>query len=513
MYDSHIDELEDLVAAIADGGASEERVAALQQLLLDDPQLQDHYASLVGLHMLLHSQLKVSADDEQVLPMVGESAARQTDSKRPGASLSQHIDRNVTSFHPSRYRWATVATLAACLTVAFWLGRVSQQGEHHTVNPPSQLIAKGPRVRQKGHELLVDNTESLQIVGNLTRDAGLTSLLLPRCSCAAPNELTLCSGNAWYERPARKTERGYLLELGPGEHMDVYFDTDAMGRNTVAIVELSNSGLVIGNAMQFNNLPSGISKAQLSRAGSVGEFSEHNNTPVAKYFLFTGSHMLYDGAAGEVWRQSDFRVQLDKEDLLVLGWDDSGYSGYIRSGKHDSPADSDFNDIRAMIRLERSDDQFDEPTEPLVYHPAPEEPADHVAEAPDGHIIEVGPGEKLVLAAYSDAVWQNSVRIIELSTKRILWSHDGEPPREGIRQTRNRGVFLISNNGSSVEQYLIEGRHHRGSGPDTDEWIANDHQVLTSDGKSMVIGFNDSKAVRPVEDWDDLRIFARWFRD
>lgn len=495
-------ELERVFAASADSGPTAEQVAELERLLRDDPELQEHYAKLVGVHVLLDSEIRLSERTPQLLPGGAEPATCESVATHIGADLQR---RSTAWLTPS-----VLATLAAALVAAFWLGRATTDAPPIAARPPRATPADSP-LREEG--LVISNDESLARLGYLTRDAGITSVLLPRCSGSADQKISLCSGAAWYDRPARKRERGYLVSLRPGERMDVYFDTDAMGRNALAVAELDAAGRLTGRTLQFNNLPSGVNKVRQSRAGMVGEFSEWNDSPYSRHYLFTGSHMLYEGIDEEIWRQSDFEVSLDHDGLMVLGWDDSGYSGMLREGEHDSPPDRDYNDIRAMIQFSSADSSGRPIEEAVAYFPIPE-PGDRRAD-PDarGYIIDVRPGERVLMAASSDATWQNSLQIIEADTGRVVWSHDGSTPAAGERQERNRGTYVITNHTDRARRYLIHGRHRRPSRGADAAWIDTDFEVLASDDHSAVIGFNDTSGSLPADDWDDLRVVARWFND
>src|SRR5690606_7051205 len=85
--------------------------------------------------------------------------------------------------------------------------------------------------------------------------------------------------------------------------------------------------------------------------GPLGNWSQRNDTPQTKYFLFTGTHSLRargsaTGAApSELQYVSDYRVLLDMPDLIYIGWDDSGYSTDKEHERRYDVADYDFDDI------------------------------------------------------------------------------------------------------------------------------------------------------------------------
>ncbi|QDU57242.1 hypothetical protein [Aeoliella mucimassa] len=499
-------ELERLFSASADDGATRDQIEAMEELLLDQPEMQDHFLKLVAVHVLLDAEIRktdatspsLDGDDNAAngcpIPMPNEATAEE--------AAVQPAPRKVNR----RALWQASA-LAASLFLMFWVGRVSNDGrtldsEHHDL-----ISIQDSRVRTDGLAIL--NNDSLELLGELTRDTGVTSVLLPHQSSSSQSQVTLCNGSAWYERPARKREQGYLVALKPGEHLSACIDTDAMGRNSLAVAEIDSSGYLTGKTMQFNNLPSGVSTVQQARAGAVGELSEINASAYTKYYLFAGSHMLYDDNEQEIWRQSDFEVQLDQDGLLVLGWDDSGYSGLIQAKEFEAPPDRDYNDIRAMLRISSPIKHG----QGLVFSPPAITPEQLAPEESKGYTFQVDPHQQVIMAVYSDAMWQNSMRVIDTHTGRIIWSDDGPPEIHGVRQERNRGIYLITNSTDETEHYLIQGRHRPGgSGPDA-AWVHNKFRVLAKDNKTAVVGFDDPQKSGPLDSWDDVRVFLRKFAE
>ena len=507
MDPSKRSELERLFSASADEGASLEQIEELEALLIDQPELQDHFLKMVAVHVLLDSEVRKNDQKEAIQP---NSVSQESDTCCGLPPNQEPVPSSVVvgsrQRESRRAVWQAMA-VAASLAFVFWCGRMTGDHDSTVANTQVPISIQDHRVQQGG--LAIQNSDSLRLLGELTRDTGVTSVLLPHRNLASQSQITLCSGRAWYERPSRKKEQGYLVSLRPGERLDAYIDTDAMGRNSLSIAEIDASGYLTGKTMQFNNLPSGVTKVQTARAGAVGELSEYNDTPYTKYYLFAGSHMLYDDEEQEFWRQSIFEVQLDRNGLLVLGWDDSGYFGLVKEDGEESPPDRDYNDIRAMLRISAPDYQG----EGITYYPGGFEPKEYLEGETEGFAFELGSQEQAVLAVYSDAKWQNAMRVIDTDTGQVIWSDDGPPATDGVRSDRDRGVYLIENGTDSPHHYLIQGRHRPGNkGPDA-PWVFNEMRVLAKDNKVAVVGFNDSQTTGALDQWDDIRVFIRKFKD
>ncbi len=364
----------------------------------------------------------------------------------------------------------------------------------------------GSKLRDR---LVVRDIQSLQLLSRLTKTNSLTSLHLPRCSSDEAPGITLCSGTAWMEKSSAQRERGYVVALAPGCQMDLYVYTDAAYQNGLGVVELDDDGRMTGGALSFSNLEKGDAQSAKRRVGSIGNYSEFNDRSETKYYLLTGSHRLPEQAAEEMWHLSDFKVQYDSGDLMVIGWDDSGYI----EGQRDQLPDRDYNNVRAVLRFSRPGASKQPPSAVIDYSPDADQDFALADEINTGYTLDVKPGEMLALLISSSAELQNSVRIVDVPSRRIIWQCDGSPSDSEGTQAADRGVYVIRNYSATVRRYEIQAQHAQPTESGGQLWQNNPYQVVENEDRSVIVGFEDSISVPANVDWNDIRVYARWFSD
>lgn len=516
-------QIDRILSAIADEGASQERMQRLEALLRDRPDLQAYYARVMAMHTVLAYEFSLS--DQPFGPVLGPHGPAGGPESRAAAqaceNLSTRIQRDLRAGVVRRaQRWGLALALgcAACLAIAFagyslWHssgGRAATAAvRKERLWSPSRPVAK--------HDggVVVRDQRSLELLGKLTRDPSITSLLLPKANDHGAPGFTLCSGAAWIERPPSVRERGYLVALPASCMMNVYLDTDANGQNALAVAELDRVGLTTGRTLQFNNLADGgeTLPPTARRTGAIGKFTEFNDSSSPMYYILAGSHMLLGGAGEELWYQSDYRVQLDSENLLVIGWDDSGYSGRVKPDLGKALPDRDYNDMRAILWFSFPGEERTIAESAPTYSPPPLSPAPVAAARGSGYLIDVKPGEELVLAVSGYARLQNSFQVVETETGRVLWRHDGSPPGAEVEQAKDRGVYVIRNYSSAPRQYELQGRYRNADASKDSPWRTSPYKVLANDEGSVTVGFEDSVDVPARVDWKDIRVYARWLSD
>ena len=265
----------------------------------------------------------------------------------------------------------------------------------------------------EGEGFTVVDFRTMKVLSRLTRTSLLTSMLLPHCHSSETDEITLCSGVAWMERSPGNKERGCLVALPPGTMLDLYVDTDAEDQDALAVVEMDPLGHMTGGKISFSNVREGTDDTTKRRAGCIGNYSVFNDSSFTKYFLFAGSHVLPKQAVDESWYQSDYQVQYESDDLLVIGWDDSGYSDVPKPTYGDFTPDRDFNDIRAILRFSRPGESRPKSTG-VEYIPQPQRSGTILDESDKGYIFDVKPGEQAVILVGASASLPNSTYVIEL---------------------------------------------------------------------------------------------------
>jgi len=518
-------EIDELLSQIADEGASREAVERLGALLLDRPDLQEHYSQAIRLHMLLTHEMSLSSPTlKPVIPSQDCQFARELNedcSANEALMASLGGDALLSNELGGHRHWTSsfmvgTAAIVTFLAVGFgiWLSG-NGFGDLTASRHVAAVLPEGSDHNTTfidGSGLMVRDVRTMKVLSRLTRTSLLTSMLLPHCHSSDTDEITLCSGVAWMERSPGNKERGYLLALPPGTMMDLYVDTDAEDENALAVVEIDPFGRMTGGTISFSNVKEGSEDTTKRRAGCIGNYSVFNDTSFTKYFLFAGSHVLPRQAADESWYQSDYRVQYESEDLLVIGWDDSGYSGVAQPTYGDFTPDLDYNDIRAILHFSRPGELRKESTD-IEYHPQPLRNGTILDESKKGYIFDVKPGEQVLILVSASARLPNSMHLIELPSRQILWKLTGVDDDGSLSQDVERGILSIRNNSDTVRQYQLYGSYQPGAMDGDNTWQAMPERVVAESDGSLTVGYEDSIGISKNVDWNDIRVHARWFSD
>jgi hypothetical protein len=510
-------EIDRLVSEIADIGTSAECVERLDAILRNRRDLQEYYASTMALHMLLDFEFDLSMQQFQPVVPRAERSPRQNIAAVGDQclALSTRIGRDAASLarkvRGRTYVWQAIAAAAVLTTLAvgyiLWRTEDLQQPVPF-VYSPAELHKPARDVHGQQDGLVVRDAQSLRVISRLTKTPSLTSLRLPQCPSNEPVGITLCRGTAWMEKAPMQRERGYVVAVAPGYQMDVFVYSDAAFQNGLSVVELDEEGHMTGSAISFSNLEKGKATAK-SRVGCIGNYSEFNDRKTNKYYLLTGSHLPPHKLVEDSWHLSDFKVQYDSSDIMVIGWDDSGYiesdAGYL--------PDRDFNDLRAILRFSQPG-AVPPSSSPVVSYSreTDNEPLLATSEI-TGYPIDVRPNEALVVLVSSSARLQNSIRVVDAPSRKILWHDDGPPIDASSIQDIDRGVFVIRNFSANVRRYEIQSQCARQTENGKLQWQDNPYQAFADGDQSIVVGFEDSVDETDNVDWNDIRVYARWLSD
>lgn len=519
-------EIDRLLSQIADEGASQESIERLGELLVDRPDLQEHYAQAIRLHMLLAHEMSLSSPAlKPLIPSQECQFAKElNDDGSLGADLMTSLRRDPLLNHGAltRRQWPNwlVASLAAVISLgaaSYGIWRASDGLDYRTMSRLFVASETQPGSDRdvavvEGEGFMVRDSRTMKVLSRLTRTSLPTSMLLPHCLSSETNELTLCSGVAWLERSSGDKERGYLVALPPGTMLDLYVDTDAEDQNSLAVVEIDPFGHMTGGTISFSNVMEGSNDTTKRRAGCIGNYSVFNDSSFTKYYLFAGSHVLPRQAADESWYQSDYRVQYESDDLLVIGWDDSGYSAEPQPTYGDFTPDLDYNDIRAILRFSRPGETRKKSTG-VEYFPQPRQNQTFLEESAKGFIFDVKPGDQVVILVGASARLPNATCVAALPTRQVLWELQGIEADGSVSQDMTQGSLIIRNNGDTVRQYQLYGRYQPGAPTGDDTWQALPYKVLAEGDGSVTVGYEDSIDVEKNIDWNDIRVHARWFSD
>lgn len=513
-------EIDRIVCEIADEGVSAERIRKLEDLLLNRPDLQSHYSNMTRLGTLLRCEFGESSLNAQAVV----APAEQGDMPEGAcASLVNRVERDVATPNWTR-RIALLTGIAAMLVIGYGLLRpqsdelqpLAQSTQDNTeLGGDSQA---GASAESTLASLPIRNLRDLEVLSRITRTEAIQCLWLPRRESKGiagvhQSGWELSGGNAWIDRSVGGRDRGYVVSVPPGVRMDMRVDTDACCQNALGMVELNQKGRMSGATIAFNNLSAGNSADSERLTGCIGHYSVNNDASGRRNFLIAGSYCVERPDGTGDWKQSDYALLFESHDLLVIGFDDSGYSN-VEIGQEDD-RDRDFNDMCAFIHFSSADGPSRRVPTGVSYVPASiEDPLNRV-EKQNGYLLAVRPGEKLLIAVTSSASLQNSVRIIEENSRQVIWQHDGSKPgtSDSSFQMGQRGIYLVYNNSDTVRRYELQGRSITETDDGEGTWIDSPHSVLDEGDNWVSIGFEDSPDKPLWVDWNDIRVHASWFTD
>ncbi|MEM9185339.1 MAG: hypothetical protein AAGB00_02435 [Planctomycetota bacterium] len=504
--------VDELLSDIADGN-QDGAVARLEALLLNRPDLQRYYCKSSTVLALLRMEYLQTVGEASAVSVMGPIAHAPTSARDSEGRSTRRVWRGRAAL--------AAGCLSACVALTVYslvgAGYFSEQRRADPANVAAWLSTPAAGDAESGVE--VRDRASLQLVGEMTRQPLVTNLVLPVSELTHQQQATLCSGSVWIHRTRQGLERGYLLTLPAGCLVKADVDTDAIGMNSLAVVEIDARGIATGETLVFDNSLAQSSGAAHNGdlcAGRIGSFSKRNTSGATEHYLLTGSHLLTDAEGGPKWFQSDYKIQFDAEGTLVIGWDDSGYAGSEEDAHKFSP-DRDFNDMRVVLRFSLpSGAEADGGVAPAVsrYLPASNAAGPEAeGEIGVGYQLDLLPGQEALVSASTDAVKQNGFRLVNAESSRVVWRHDGFPPSPGQSSGRpnDLGVYLVRNTGKTTQRYEVQGWHKPFDGDEASPWNSSPHRTIHADERSRIIGFEDSLGVQDSVDWRDLRVYVRFF--
>ncbi|MCA9237350.1 MAG: hypothetical protein KDA44_17875 [Planctomycetales bacterium] len=482
-----IRQLETLLSQLADEGSSQSLVGELEQILLDNPELQDHYWQWMDTHVLLGIECQtllgasVSADSSQLLVP------------------SNGFAEPVSDRRSSRRRWgigaATAAGLIGLLAAApLWRGAGPDGASAHAV-----VAEKPPAAAEPSEMWRIPQVTHVKWTG-------------PYFANSIENDLVAAEvrpGRVALQLSTGATVNAYLLELKPGETADVVITADARSENNFSITELDARGMPIRRSVSFNNyIRDGSGYLRTTRQyGLLGTWSASNDSAMPKYYLLTGIHQVVDpDSLSDMddlrWRISDMKVVIDEPDVVLLGCDDGGIESYVRP--HSVPADGDYDDISVMLHIESRSRDERRPLGGLrVVGAALESVGTPRTEPSEMHRFRLAPGELVVLGVTTAAALENCVFLANEETGEILWS-----ATRGTGLSANLGGVLLENRGDVELQLALFGEHRTSILPagNGSTWESSAIKVCNEQQGCVVIGMEDSYGSGIDEDFDDIRV-------
>ncbi|WP_442483470.1 hypothetical protein [Aeoliella sp. SH292] len=515
QFDEQI-QLERLVCRLVDEGATQEVAEGLNALLVDRPDLQEHYTHYYTLHLLLARELSHSYGHFPSL-LVPQAEVNLTGSAEGGCSvLLQRINSDLKTGESNPWRRGWMQTLLAALAVGLLgviLFRTPEASSSDSVSAIGTDDSEGYIFHQDIHNALFwsDDVHTTTLVGQLSQTSVPSRLMLPTLADLRQGIPQLASGTAWMEFAAGNRERGRVVELPPGQSMEVFIVSDASSENKLNVVELDSKGRAVGAHCSFGNV---ISRGENATVGTgwIGRFSQSNTSDRSKYYLFVGAYHAGSSTEGQPWLTSDFEVYIESNELLIVGWDDHSYYNSNEPAESMSlTVDGDYNDIRAIVRFSRLGGKR-VVTNPAEYLPAPPKVKMPAANMHVGYRLHVKPGQEAYIMASSYAWLRNAVQIVDVQTGQVLWRNEGNDCVRCAngRIPADRGVYVIRNESDLVKEYELQGSVLEEDSEG--KWRTTPHNILEETSDAILIGFEDSHHYSTLTDWQDISVAIYSFR-
>ncbi|HMO15148.1 MAG TPA: hypothetical protein PKD64_13025 [Pirellulaceae bacterium] len=459
-----------LVSELNDGGLGASEFRELEQLLVDEPQLQDLYIELMSTHVGLSivaslppnpSGLKMSAPGISM-----EASDRIGISRRPS--------RRILTYQRLIYALTTVAAIVLVSFMVFGSGDFWKRPNKPVTNANvAQGIRKIPLVKK-------------------------VSWIGPSFSSLpeewSPIEETV-SGVVPLRVDTSHLASGYIFCLPPRSAVKLFATFDATAENCLTISELRSDVSEVDRKAVFHNTGAGDRPLHANptavnrRFGVLGEWSERNDTDQPRFFMLTGAHKLVVPEPNEEWRLSNLAVLLNEPDLVHLGWDDSGPFPGV-GGTY--VGDGDFDDLAVTLCFE-IDEQSYAATSPI----STSVPAVSLSgEIPSSEGVELSlePGESVLLKVAADATFTNALVVLDKDTQQQLWATWNEE-----KDQLNLGACYLRNHGGQRRELVLVGINRHNEKPDED-WLPSRSRILFEQGDYTIIGFDDSKKDNDFKD-------------
>jgi hypothetical protein len=522
--------IEELLSAIADEGPSQELLAEVESLLRSQPNLMRQYTN--GMNLLVRLQQEFGAPlqltpheaSQLVHPLPPElQRASRSGELREDRILAKQGRRWLAS--PSVFekllgdcratlagRFTSAAVAAGLVMAMLWASAWWSSGGHRLGvagdnDAPPLLVQNGSLDAVGAEPLLVSDPDLMRSLMRLTKTPLPSSIAIPRAQPAGASTLTLCSGSAWISRAGHPPEQGYLIALPPGEQIEIFADAEAQTQNALSIMEVDGQGHAVRQALSFSNQSGPGSSIPHQRIGCVGEWIKSNDGAATRYFLLVGSHVLQTSSKNPSWRLSAFRVQFDRENLLVVGWDDSGYSEVPTP--HYIP-DLDFNDMRAVIRFSHGRSEPPARLSGVQFIPeplpsgVPSRSFSNEQPSAASYEVRVRAGQDLLLMLSHETEEPRQVQLVDAESDRLVW--DVVLTRDSHAKLGD-GIWLIRNRSQADRRFSVHLRCVENRGPA--EGVTHDipFKVLSSEDASAIVGFSTAPDFLPI----DVQVHLRWF--
>ncbi len=479
--------------------------------------MQEYFAEVMRFHVLLKYEWELSLPATRPMLVTPSLGMQPTSGATEGSAGSKAGN--------TRRRWNTLRprvlyTLAAAVAICCAVGILTMRGKLGVgAFSGTQPTAGGQTLGQCNKTLLVKNDKALRLISQLTRTTNLSRLELPAREHNNPDEIALCRGTAWMERSDGRRERGFMLEVPSHARIELFVDANAAGRNLLSVIKMDESitsqveGAPKTGALTFDNIIEGYVRSTNQGNGSLGNYSDFNDSQRTLYYLLTGSHFDDKVSTTEQWFQSDYEVIFEAADILVLGWD---YSRYVvrQPTTNEYIRDGDYNDLRAIVHLSSPDSRS---ANTVPYSPAPTTDAAPSGNHGAGTVFDVPPEEILVIVVTRATERRSELQIKSNEKNEVIWLDVREPcrSRPNLIETVHE-VYVIRNSTKATRQYSFSYCYADApSGAEGAEaevrWTEWPAELLAEELNTETIGFRDPPEAPTGPDYNGISVHARWF--
>lgn len=479
--------LERLLSELADEGASRELVEKIEALLIDRPDLQDHYWSWMDIHVALGVERTAILGESETVSQLTSLAELDNNSEPEAARLSGTQSKSVQP------RWFPPAlAIAACVALGF-LALPADWWDSNATLPSSNSASSSMSGTWRIPKITRVSWEGPFFAGPEHAD-----------NSASPVRAGLVSLGI-VDGPSAN---GYVLQLEPGASAELLMAADAYAENNLTVTELRPDGTPVLRNVSFNNFGAGMippNDAQSKgtrRFGLIGTWSVYNDSDEPKHYLLNGIHKVDDPDAPDFNSDSEFLlsdmvVLLEEPELVLIGWDDGGVDPDDAIDGVDS--DGDYDDITVVIRITGGSDSSPEPAQPKRVYSWPS----LANETPQSsgctkHEFSLEPGDVVALKVASHAEFTNSLYLMDVETDEVLWSTRSTRPG-----TMNLGAVAVHNTSESRMNLAVYCEHSATPPNGKAHWKCSDMEIVHEQPSCTILGFEDLSA---GDDFDDIKV-------
>lgn len=477
-------ELERLLSELADEGATKERVQKIEDLLINNPELQDHYWKWMDLHVILGVERA---------GILGDRGATRSLGGKPENGSPRELRK--TTWSSGHQLWMLVSTVAVAACVTWALMTAAQYFRNRDADGPN----RGMRAAAGGEEIWrIPRITRVSWEGPFFADPGQEerSTTGERAGLVSLGLVGGLSAN------------GYILRLEPGTSANLMMAADAYAENNLSVTELDANGTPIRRSVSFNNFGTssipqfGNAEVMTRRYGQIGTWSEFNDTDRPKYYLLNGIHKSANPDvpapdSPQEFQLSEMVVMVEEPDIILVGWDDGGVepteanSGVLPDG--------DYDDITVVIRINRPGV---EPTRSTPHRRLLARPqATTLTPQSDGSVryrFALLPGEVAVMKVATEARCSNALYLVDESANEVLWGASNTDSR-----STNLGAVTVENRGTEQIHLAIFSEHSASTGGDKDDWQCSELAKIHDQPGCVILGFEDTGE---DNDFDDMRV-------